>query len=482
MINNGLKNKIDRFLGLHFINMKVTSIPEGHESGIPIAGIIMRHLFDYEVMMVEDKLTDPMVRMMVLYHEYGHAFYGHNLHALKYFNKLKKFTIQNRDYIKSVAAKLNLNEKKLNYLFTDSFIFNLLNIIGDLQINSTILDLNCINKIDSALKVDSIHPSKYNFPSGLNFDMYLLLVTQNLDRIVKDIDENDHQSMGINGLEESEINDGSGKLGSGKGFFNQDMIDELKNSGEFDEDGDLVDNNLSNSTKAKSKELSKLNGSDESNKNPTNSGNSNRSPIGNSTSFRSNTSNILQSFDDLFKSIKSSKETKVSGKRDLYKLQHRGRVKDMFVPSIKITQTSVLVEKMIFLADVSGSMKEKSIFGIINDLSIRVKRLGLKEVKLITWNTDKVQEITLDDFKTLKQGLRIGGGTELAEGIKYINSFNKDNYPVIVISDLEDNLSEWNREFLKNNSPNYVVSVGKNSRRLFSRLDKSIKIYESDYL
>jgi hypothetical protein len=53
---------------------------------------------------------------------------------------------------------------------------------------------------------------------------------------------------------------------------------------------------------------------------------------------------------------------------------------------------------------------------------------------------------------------------------------------VIVISDLEDNLSEWNREFLKNNSPNYVVSVGKNSRRLFSRLDKSIKIYESDYL
>jgi predicted metal-dependent peptidase len=137
---------------------------------------------------------------------------------------------------------------------------------------------------------------------------------------------------------------------------------------------------------------------------------------------------------------------------------------------------------MIFLADVSGSMKEKSIFGIINDLSIRVKRLGLKEVKLITWNTDKVQEITLDDFKTLKQGLRIGGGTELAEGIKYINSFNKDNYPVIVISDLEDNLSEWNREFLKNNSPNYVVSVGKNSRRSFSHLDKSIKIYESDYL
>jgi hypothetical protein len=529
MLNKEFKRKVDSFLSSGKAvftienDLKLKDDPRNPSGSLGF--LRMERITHYYLGLAEILKDDPKLYEYILYHEYGHAYYKHNLYLIKNYNKIVNFLKTNRDYIENMAKDLSMTESQVKRIFSAEFIFYLMNIAADMQINSTILNHVCTDYIDSVLKskVEGfdrvVNPDHYKFLRGRSFEYYIIKILDNIKEFLpKNLTNGGGTPMesSINGEgpstesssnseESSEVMDERGtdkyekpstesEVESSEesspqgGFFGPEMKDELENSGDFDEEGNYVgkDGNLRGEYEEEG-EGSSVN---------TNSALGNRYSDRDSHSWdpygKSETnqvivepSNILNDFDELFENLKSSKEVRFTTHRNLIKNQLKGRHKEMFVPSLSMKYQNVLVEKMMFLVDVSGSMYAKSIFGIINEIANKVRVLGLKSVTLVTWNTGKVEQIELTEFEEDSAPLKIGGGNDLAQGIKYCDSINHDKAPLVLITDCGDNIPRMNDEWEKLSYPKFLVTTNKvyarGVTRNYSEVSKTVKILESDY-
>jgi len=107
-----------------------------------------------------------------------------------------------------------------------------------------------------------------------------------------------------------------------------------------------------------------------------------------------------------------------------------------------------LIEKWVptevyIIVDVSGSVNEDFVNKIISGIISNNSGIDLKKSRIIFCDTSVTGDTTLDQFSGKIQS---GGGTEIANGIKYVNEkkyLKKKTDKLFIISDFEDNLDRW---------------------------------------
>lgn len=136
----------------------------------------------------------PIVTDYILDHEYGHVYYGHIYSFQNKYDQLKKIIRTHSVYIKN-SIKTQFPDYVIDEnTFEGDMIRYILNVAGDLQINSTILNTNkCLvigedlfklgltNKPDSAL-----YPSKFGITEIDNFEYYIQQVIINLPLFIEE--------------------------------------------------------------------------------------------------------------------------------------------------------------------------------------------------------------------------------------------------------------------------------------------------------
>jgi hypothetical protein len=93
--------------------------------------------------------------------------------------------------------------------------------------------------------------------------------------------------------------------------------------------------------------------------------------------------------------------------------------------------------RMVVLIDISGSMSEAILAGVLSALK-DFKHIFEKGARIIQWNTSLVSD---DDIHNCKP--KIGGGTDMACGIEYSKKYIDKKSVFIIISDMADNLDGW---------------------------------------
>lgn len=102
-------------------------------------------------------------------------------------------------------------------------------------------------------------------------------------------------------------------------------------------------------------------------------------------------------------------------------------------------------DKWGILVDVSGSMPNKALCSILRVFSDDIGSIVDPKSIVVTWDTMKQQEFLLSE---IPNSFRSGGGTELTNGVKYLEELNCKK--IMVYSDFEDwNCIRLNAELMK---------------------------------
>lgn len=147
---------------------------------------------------------------------------------------------------------------------------------------------------------------------------------------------------------------------------------------------------------------------------------------------------------------------KVSTKKDLLRNYNRGIVRSVISPAVMRKVTISTEQKIVYLIDVSGSMDTLLVDRILKAIRKNMRHLsaGLK-YDIIAWDTSLQNHIKDIDSRKRVPRIGCGGGTYMAGGISYF----KDNYgqeaTLIVISDFEDQLEEWDK--ITRTMNNYLI-------------------------
>jgi len=137
-----------------------------------------------------------------------------------------------------------------------------------------------------------------------------------------------------------------------------------------------------------------------------------------------------------------SRVIKVDTKKDLMKLYNKGINRSVIAPTVS--------------RKVTISNQPKIVYRILKTIGQCMRKLnrGLK-YDIITWNTSLGEHIKNIDPKKGVPKIHMGGGTRLAKGIEYFRDNYKQDAILIVISDFEDYLEEWNK--VEENMPGYLL-------------------------
>lgn len=514
---------------------------------------------------VGDKVADFKVMM----HEYGHIYLTHleGIHE-ELDNKLAKVLDEERDELIeqiNTSCGIDFGEKLINRVIDDPVLnHSLHNIAMDMEVNSTILDLEDVedmerritkklpnhqeeylkyirdnavdqetkdkidkqlNKMKNEMKIKFIHPTRYHldentpFPVGLSYPEYLLLIIQHLDQFIKMMvsikkggngdtsgitaeDVQDALGQGQGQGSSGQSSDGSGN-GNGqrsdqqagsmdysKGLDNllEEMgmkdPDDSGNSQQNDQnqqgnggnDNDLPSNGNGQPENSPYKGIRSGGAADNLGKDGNQPGGSHRDHgtterkeadrkrelgqitgkgglgCGNSGG-PSATRKVDQMADEVEMALQeviqnySSKIVEIDTKKDMMYLWNRGIHRNkIIVPAYKRKYTIKTNPTITFLIDISGSMDTRLVDRILKTISNGMRRIGRGlKYNIITWSTCMGEELkNLDPRKPIPR-ISMGGGTELASGMRYF----KDNYGkesiLVLISDFEDYLQEWHK-------------------------------------
>lgn len=141
-----------------------------------------------------------------------------------------------------------------------------------------------------------------------------------------------------------------------------------------------------------------------------------------------------------------SRVVKHDTRKDVMKLYNRGVVRSVIAPTVSRKVTISNEPKLVYLIDVSGSMDTKLIDRILKTISRSMTKLsrGLR-YDIITWSTCLGEHLKDIDPKKGVPKISSGGGTRMAGGIKYFKDHYDPTATLILISDFEDYLEEWNQ-------------------------------------
>lgn len=330
------------------------------------------------------------------------------------------------------------------------------------------------NKYVASTKIKLMLPERYHFPDNtpfpkdLTYPEYLLLIIKNLDQFVKMLISIKNGGSGdTSEVTEEELKDALGSPGDGQGQGQGDgdgqsssSLDDLLdscgmgnnqgNSGDKykgcredpsnNQDGKSFDHATESRDEAdESREKGQIKSS------PSNGCGSTGSANGNLDASSGPKDPVDMAIEEVIKNYKS----KVLGfeiKKDLTYLYNRGINRAIIAPvyhsKVKMTSSP----KIVFLIDVSGSMNTSLVSRILNSIKDKMKNIkkGLK-YDIITWSTDLGNHFKDIDPRKPIPKIRVGGGTRMARGIEYFrNNYDKSSI-LVLISDFEDYLDEWEK-------------------------------------
>lgn len=383
------------------------------------------------------------------------------------------------------------------------------NIAMDMENNSTIIDIDDIKLMEEKLldinaerqypglteeqkqqiknrnQVKLIHPSRYHtigkngeeipFPSGLSYAEYLILIVKHLDQFIKMLVS---LSKGGNGdtsnISSQEVADALNSMGNGSSGSGQDSQQQNQGDNLSDLNEKVFGSRQGQAETTKEAEARKAasgnNGGDQDQNDKTGSasgcdhGSDSRDKanddakngqagkgIGNSADANwrkvtKNTDPLSMALNEVIRNVKTT-VIKWTHKRDLMRNYNRGIIRSVIAPAMVSKYVPKRETKIVFIIDISGSMRTDLVDRSIRTISKELKKIdgGLK-YDIITCNTD-VQDVFTDiDPKKSIPKIHSGGGTSIARGIKYFREHYKKNASLVIISDFEDYMQEWLEE------------------------------------
>ena len=169
----------------------------------------------------------------------------------------------------------------------------------------------------------------------------------------------------------------------------------------------------------------------------------------------SETDEIDMALDEVMLNYKS-KVIKIDSKKDNLYLFNRGINRSVICPTIRRRVTQSTEPTIVFLIDISGSMDTKLVDRCLNTIAKKMKKIGRGlKYNIITWSTHLGEHIKDIDPRKPIPKISMGGGTRMAEGIRFFKENYGNEAVLIVISDFEDYLSEWHS--VEETMPGYTM-------------------------
>lgn len=374
-------------------------------------------------------------------HEAGHIIFGH-MKNMNTKNSIAKMKI--RAAYPKVAKRFDSAEQFEKYF--DKILFN---IVEDFEVNSKLFTPEAYKELDTAVSQGrGFYPSDYDFPLGKSYNIYLNLILADPEKFFEKMKEN-MQNSGSDG--ESSDNDAPDPFKNENSSSNESNKEELdtekskNNSNSKSNKKPLVSNwkfskeeieSLKQESKAHDEQIIKAVVDKLTNV-------SNSKERGNSgSSEKINEILEIKSFELLEKYIMKelTKNTKTV-KRDMLHNYNRNKIgTSVLIPAVrneKLTKKATIYA----IVDTSGSVDSQLVQGFTGSFRKISKRLGYGS-RIIYCNTQVEADYGIKDkIKPFR-----GGGTQIANGIEYVNKkYNpKTSDVVYIISDFEDSMDEWN--------------------------------------
>lgn len=360
-----------------------------------------------------------------------------------------------------------------------------------------ILD-EAIKKMENESKIKLIVPQRYYidkdtpFPDELSYPEYLMLIIKHLDQFVKMLvsikngGNGDTSQVTSQDIQDALQGSGSGNNGqcqsSGDGM--QGLSDLMQEMGMTDGNGNGQGKSGNGDPKDcpyKGKRDSSANDLDSNGKDQGGTHKDHRTEsrddadkkrelgqirsgggvgCGNSggpdaTRLVEKTDEVDMALDEVMLNYKS-RVVKVDTKKDLMYLYNRGINRSVIAPTIRRKVTISNDPTIVFLIDVSGSMDTRLVDRILNTIANKMKKIGRGlKYNIISWSTRLGEHIKDINPRKGVPRISMGGGTRMAQGIKYFRENYGPEAILILISDFEDYLEEWHEEEMK--MPGYTM-------------------------
>ena len=493
-INNSYKSSASSMLSFH--SKKFTGNELGYcykytdESGL---------ISNYNVFCFETNYSELDIRVKA--HEYGHIYLAH-LDGLKdELDKRAKETVEKhkQELIDLINKECGISwgDKLLDSLFTkEGTISNYIhNIAMDMEVNSSILSLEDIDFMEKILSniqyslgldisagdveatiegemnknkrlVKLIHPNRYHvtvgidaitneprevpFPAGLTYEEYLIMIVKHLDQFIKMmVSISSGKNGDTSGMSSEQVKDFLDKLGE-KGQSIDGIIESELGEGGDEDDHSSNSKGNNNSDSNSSNNPSKK--SDNGNNGESSKSNGSKSRGTGDGGYKARTVEkhvdpVSNALNEVINDLRN-RAVVWSTKKDMMRNYNRGSIRSVIAPAI-VHQYSISNNlKIAYLIDTSGSMDDSLIDRCIRTISEKMKKIngGLK-YDIISCDT-AVRDVykDIDPRKSIPE-ISSDGGTRISKGINYFrNNYSKET-TLVIISDFEDNLKEWQDEF-----------------------------------
>lgn len=329
-------------------------------------------------------------------------------------------------------------------------------------------NLEEIEKQLASSKIKLMLPERYHladgspFPTDLTYPEYLILIIKNLSEFVKMLVSIKNGGTGnTSEVTEEQLRDalsgGDSGQGSGDGMSSLDeLLDSCGMSPGQGNSGDKYkgcreDPNSNQDGKGFDHATDSRDQADESRKSgsikssPGTGCGSSGGPSGGLDASQGPKDPVNEAIDEVIRRFK----TKVCGfviKKDMTYLYNRGINRAIIAPTYHTKATVTTEPKIVYLIDVSGSMDERLVSRILNTIASKMKSIkrGLK-YDIISWSTRLCDHYRDIDPRKPVPYLHTGGGTRMARGIKYFKENYDNSSTLILISDFEDYLDEWEK-------------------------------------
>lgn len=502
----------------------------------------------------------------VMMHEYGHIYLGHldGIHEELDTQICKIFKEHRGELIERINKEcgIDFGDKLVERVIDDPALnHSLHNIAMDMEVNSKILSKedieemerdvtsvlpkyeeeylkylidktddeekkkalqDTLKKMENETKIKLILPERYEFPDGLTYPEYLIMIIKSLDKFVKmmvsimkggngdtsgitsdDVRDALNQGQG-NGSGQGQGDGNSQGSGEGSGMSSLDDLmaqmgignrnGKVKGKNDQSVDSPYKGNRGSNGSgegEQDSQDGDKGKGYNRDHNTESRDQADKKRELGQITSTGSDgcgndggpdvtrevdkqADEVEMALTEVFRNFKK-KVIKRSSQTDLTFLYNRGIIRTVIAPTVRQKVSKVKDPSVTFLIDISGSMDTRLVDRCLKTIAKSIKKLnrGLR-YNIITWSTRLGEHITgINPAKGVPR-ISCGGGTSIAGGIKYF----KDNYSedsiLVIISDFEDYLEEWAK--VEETMPGYTMYGFNYGSRNYNQNFKYLKV------
>lgn len=361
-------------------------------------------------------------------HECGHIIFGHNNYSEQATELAKKlFREKFKNIVESIKSeKIIPEEATLQYI---------LNVAMDMEVNSRLFTMEEQELLGQTIanvfkrKNRPILPKDFGYPEKMNYIYYLSKMVQdnNVIRKLAEYELNSHKSAE---LMKNQINNANDRktISTSHGKYHpistpaivqavKKAIEKAAKEKKMSDGSSLVHVKTKSKKKVLENKLS--------------------SSLNSEPEFSKITGKKFSSLKEAF-SFLFPQFVKTPRNDLLYNYNRRKHGNTGIIIGKRVENLTPRLPSVYILMDCSYSMDKK----ILNDISSTLKGIKLNsKSKVIFWDENKCGEIAYRNIKKLEE-FPHGGGTDLASGIRYINSFKRKEDTLVVISDFYDDLKE----------------------------------------